>query len=86
MSMVFHTECLGLLAEDKKFITVAQLKLHTEQYATLTKRYLNLLSFCYLRLHVIVQASSQPRKRQVDLCEFKAILVYRVSSRTARDT
>ena len=26
------------------------------------------------------------RKRQVDLCEFKDSLVYRVSSRTARDT
>jgi hypothetical protein len=26
------------------------------------------------------------RQRQVDLCEFKAGLVYRISSRTARDT
>jgi hypothetical protein len=26
------------------------------------------------------------RQRQVDLCEFEASLVYRVSSRTARDT
>jgi hypothetical protein len=26
------------------------------------------------------------RQRQVDLCEFKASLVYRVSSRTARET
>jgi hypothetical protein len=26
------------------------------------------------------------RQRQADLCKFKAMLVYRVSSRTARDT